>query len=66
MDRDEKKQFLKKNGWWCHYHEDCWFESSKDNLYVEKDTGLMKGFRPISGGLKLEKAFKVLIKKKKK
>jgi hypothetical protein len=57
LTRTEKATYLKMNGWWSHYHEDCWFESSKDNLYVEEGTGIMKGFRPESEGITLNKAY---------
>ena len=57
LTRTEKSTYLKMNGWWSHYHEDCWFESSKDNLYVEEGTGIMKGFRPESEGITLNKAY---------
>jgi|TARA_B100001094_G_C17661759_1_gene544577 hypothetical protein len=65
MNREEKRQYLLENGWWSHYHEDCWFESSKDDLYVEEGTGDVKGFKPMGEGVKLEDAFKILTKNKK-
>jgi|TARA_Y100000389_G_scaffold204880_1_gene260383 hypothetical protein len=65
MNREEKRQYLLENGWWSHYHEDCWFESSKDDLYVEEGTGDIKGFRPMGEGVTLEDAFKILTKNKK-
>ena len=51
-----KRQYLLHNGWWAHYHEDCWFESSLDKPYT-KD-GQIVGFRPESEGLTLEEAYK--------
>ena len=57
MNRKEKHQFLLENGWWCHYHHNCWFESSKDTQYLDEN-GKMVGFRPEEEGLTLEEAFK--------
>lgn len=57
MDKDKRK-YLLENGWWAHYHDDCWFESSKDEYYV-KD-GIVVGFRPENEGITLEEAFKTL------
>ena len=54
-----KKQHLLENGWWSHYHPNCWFESSKDKLWVN-DKGKIVGFRPKSEGITLEKAYKKL------
>jgi len=54
--RQEKHQHLLENGWWCRFHNECWYESSKDELYVEK--GIIVGFRPKSEGVGLEEAFK--------
>tara|TARA_R110000822_G_scaffold43151_3_gene116754 strand:- start:484 stop:687 length:204 start_codon:yes stop_codon:yes gene_type:complete len=53
--KKEKTTYLKINGWWSHYHNDCWFESSKDELEV-KD-GIMVGFRPENEGITLEEAY---------
>ena len=53
--KTEKIAYLKMNGWWSHYHSDCWFESSKDELEVDGD-GLIIGFRPESEGVTLEDA----------
>jgi len=50
-----KKQYLLENGWWSHYHPNCWFESSKDELSV-KD-GIVVGFKPESEGITLEEAY---------
>ena len=50
-----KRQYLLENGWWAQYHDDCWFESSKDEFYV-KD-GIVVGFRPASEGITLEEAY---------
>ena len=22
----DKRQYLLENGWWAHYHDDCWFD----------------------------------------
>ena len=51
-----KKQYLLENGWWSHYHENCWFEKAKDELYVD-EKGFIVGFRPESEGITLEKAY---------
>ena len=56
MTKKEKYQYLLENGWWCNYNDNCWFEESKDELYVED--GIIKGFRPESEGIDLEKAYK--------
>ena len=37
------------NGWWAHYHPDCWFKDSEDTQYLEK--GVLVGFRPEEEGL---------------
>jgi hypothetical protein len=58
MTKEEKADILKNNGWWAHYHNECWFESSKDELYVED--GVIVGFRPESEGLTLGEAFNSL------
>ena len=50
-----------ENGWWCNYNDNCWFEESKDELYIED--GTIKGFRPESEGIDLEKAYKQCKKK---
>ena len=55
--RQEKYQYLLENGWWWRTHEECWYESSKDELYVNKD-GVIDGFRPESEGISLEEAYK--------
>lgn len=51
----DKRQYLLENDWWCHYHDDCWFEKSKDKLFVKN--GVMVGFRPENEGITLEKAY---------
>jgi len=56
LTKKEKYQYLLENGWWCNYNDNCWFEESKDELYVEN--GIIKGFRPESEGIDLEKAYK--------
>jgi len=56
LTKKEKYQYLLENGWWCNYNDNCWFEESKDELYVED--GIIKGFRPESEGIDLEKAYK--------
>jgi hypothetical protein len=56
LTKKEKYQYLLENGWWCNYNDNCWFEESKDELYVEG--GIIKGFRPESEGIDLEKAYK--------
>ena len=56
LTKKEKYQYLLENGWWCNYNDNCWFEESKDELYVED--GIIKGFRPELEGIDLEKAYK--------
>jgi len=51
-----KKKYLKENGWWAQYHDNCWFESSKDEFWVNSK-GEVVGFRPESEGITLEEAF---------
>ena len=51
----DKKQYLLENGWWAQYHDDCWFESSKDVFWVN-DKGEIVGFRPEREGITLEEA----------
>ena len=46
---------MEVNKWWAHYHDNCWFESSKDELYVK--LGRIVGFKPQSEGITLEKAY---------
>jgi len=55
--RQEKYQYLLENGWWWRHNPECWYESSKDELYVNKD-GLIVGFRPESECISLEEAYK--------
>jgi len=62
MNKEEKHQYLLENGWWCHYHSDCWFEKSKDNTWVEN--GNIVGFRPEEEGTTLEEAYKLVTNKK--
>jgi hypothetical protein len=54
--RSTKKQYLLENGWWAQYHDDCWFESSKDEFWVN-GKGEIVGFRPESEGITLEEAY---------
>ena len=54
-----KRKYLKENGWWSHYHPNCWFEKSKDKLWVNVK-GEIDGFRPKSEGITLEEAYKKL------
>jgi len=58
MNEVEKATYLKENGWWAHYHPNCWFKSSKDELWVN-DEGDIVGFRPESEGITLEEAFNI-------
>jgi hypothetical protein len=44
------------NGWGAHYHPDCWFDSSKDDLSVN-DKGVIVGFQPEEYGLTMKKAY---------
>tara|TARA_R110001599_G_scaffold1320_1_gene6547 strand:- start:669 stop:857 length:189 start_codon:yes stop_codon:yes gene_type:complete len=55
--RQEKYQYLLENGFYWRNHDECWYESSKDELYVNED-GLIVGFRPESEGISLEEAYK--------
>lgn len=54
-----KRQYLLENGWWAQYHDDCWFESSKDEVCVN-DKGEIVGFRLESEGITLEEAYKIV------
>ena len=45
------------NGWWGHYHPNCWFKSSEDTQYLNEE-GVLVGFRPEEEGLTLEEAYK--------
>ena len=58
----DKRQYLLKNGWWAHYHDDCRFDGKLDKLDVD-DKGFMVGFRPESEGITLEKAFEEVYEK---
>ena len=57
-----KRQYLLENGWWAHYHDDCWFDGELDELDVD-EKGFMVGFRPESEGITLEEAFKIVYEK---
>ena len=61
MTRQEKYQYLLENGFYWRHNPECWYESSKDELYVNKD-GLIVGFRPESEGISLEEAYKKVSK----
>ena len=52
----DKKQYLLENGWWAHYNNNCWFESSEDEFWVDNNFKIV-GFRPKSEGITLEEAF---------
>jgi len=28
------------NGWWAHYHPNCWFKSSEDTQYLNGEEGI--------------------------
>tara|TARA_B100000963_G_scaffold302028_1_gene274815 strand:+ start:836 stop:1054 length:219 start_codon:yes stop_codon:yes gene_type:complete len=43
------------NGWWAHYHPDCWFKNSEDTQYLEN--GVLVGFRPEEEGLTMKEAY---------
>ena len=43
------------NGWWAHYHPDCWFKNSEDTQYLEN--GVLVGFRPEEDGLTMKEAY---------
>ena len=55
VSREYKRQYLKNNGWYAHYNDDCWFDNVGDKLYVEG--GNIVGFRDKNAGLTLEEAF---------
>ena len=59
MSKEEKHQYLLKNGWWCLYTKDHWYEKSKDKHWVNSK-GNIEGFRPKSEGISLEEAYKKL------
>ena len=44
------------NGWGAHYHPDCWFDSSKDDLSVN-NKGMIVGFQPEEYGLTMKEAY---------
>ena len=50
------KTQLLLNGWGAHYHPDCWFDSSKDDLSVN-DEGVIIGFQPEEYGLTMKEAY---------
>ncbi len=56
LSRFYKRQYLLENGWWAHYHDDCWFDGKLDKLDVD-EKGSMVGFRPENEGITLEKAY---------
>jgi len=56
LTRTEKETYLKMNGWWAHYHRDCWFDGELDELDVDSD-GMIIGFRPEEEGITLEEAY---------
>ena len=43
------------NGWWAHYHPDCWFKNSEDTQYLKN--GVLVGFRPEEEGLTMKEAY---------
>ena len=43
------------NGWWAHYHPNCWFKSSEDTQYLEN--GVLVDFRPEEEGLTMKEAY---------
>tara|TARA_R110002012_G_scaffold233744_1_gene407093 strand:- start:165 stop:365 length:201 start_codon:yes stop_codon:yes gene_type:complete len=43
------------NGWWAHYHPDCWFKNTEDTQYLEN--GVLVGFRPEKEGLTMKEAY---------
>ena len=62
LTRTEKATYLKMNGWWAHYHMDCWFDGKLDKLSVNEN-GIIIGFRPESEGITLEEAYSKLKQK---
>ena len=44
------------NGWGVHYNPDCWFDTSKDNLYVD-DNGTIRGFQSKKDGITMTEAY---------
>ena len=63
LTRTEKETYLLMNGWWAHYHRDCWFDGELDELDVNGD-GLMIGFRDESEGITLDEAYDELMRNK--
>ena len=63
LTRTEKETYLLMNGWWAHYHMDCWFDGELDELDVNGD-GLMIGFRDESEGITLDEAYDELMRNK--
>ena len=59
LTRTEKETYLLINGWWAHYHRDCWFNGEEDELDVDSD-GMIIGFRPEEEGITLEEAYNKL------
>jgi len=60
MTKKEKRQFLLENNWGEHYHYNCWFDHSKDNLDVD-DKGIIIGFQLEEDGISFKDAFKQCI-----
>ncbi len=60
MTKKEKRQFLLENNWGEHYHYNCWFDHSKDNLDVD-DKGIIIGFQLEEDGISFKDAFKKCI-----
>ncbi len=52
------KTLLLHNGWWSHYHPNCWFKTSEDTQYLNSE-GVMVGFRPEEEGITLKEAYKI-------
>ena len=53
--RINMKTQLLFNGWWAHYHPDCWFKDSEDTQHLEN--GVLVGFRPEEEGLTMKEAY---------
>lgn len=50
-----KRQYLKENGWCCHYNDDCWY--SKISYPGEYDNEFKYIPPPQNEGITLEEAY---------
>jgi len=44
------------NGWSAHYNPDCWFDNSKDDLYID-NKGTIRGFQSEEEGVTMKEAY---------